>query len=679
MEIKFSNTNVSAIYNRVMTRVETEEGKKRVNNLFRVAAHYDQDPASLNEDEAKMVERNLERVNTETGRISDPWFYSDTEIGKIYADDKQTELAKQLRSTLDDLSRVVLTSIFRINKVAANVYTVDTPHAHKIREIYQKLSKIPGVGTKELFTFWDILAAMAKRQDNYDPETARLREDWNMAGINPSQVMDFNYFYKLAIAAQSYFIEIDFKRRASELDFEPVCEEAQEFEELLVLEKAARDENPRIRQKALLKLGAKLQGEDIIIENIYSGDISWYDGAAPALGAYRALLNFSDERALEVLADRIKNGDFTSLILAGSKLPIFKSLPMVVKLLTEWTNNRDPFLRGEAADLYRYLWHRKEFTPFREKVRNKLIDLAINDKNPLVQASAIETLGYIGDKEGLSVIEKKLAPQENSLPVKILKKALKIAENKGETDPLTYDDTTINATRFFRFPKQLKWAVQKVRAIAAKQQDANSNIEILCMGSSYGMEPISILIALMEDYEQNRAAWGNFDVLRRVKIKGADIDLRVLRYMQRGQFSIFPATFFDELETLDEYCLEFGINTKTFLKKYFEVDNIRGTFTLREKYQAMLSEDYMDVTDPNSMDPSQNHPDIIFYNCVDIYLSQNDQKHAINNLAELKPTYITTTYSRFKNQVGTQAGFRMNNYKRLKLSGGLALYKRASE
>jgi chemotaxis methyl-accepting protein methylase len=411
------------------------------------------------------------------------------------------------------------------------------------------------------------------------------------------------------------------------------------------LKAALQQLNARLRQAAAERLGELHQGEADLLRLVKEERKDFQVLAA----ALEALAKFNNEPAEKVLIKQITKGSFLAHLEAGGALVARFPIARAIKILTDFTRRADSFVRGEGASLLKYLYRRDDAADSRELIKQLLLTLAFSDSEPLVRALAIESLGYTKDPALLPALaELKNFPD---LTVNIMAAKAEQLINSPlvwELSAHRYEHLTFY-TQFFKYPRQLEWITGAVRE---QVQQQNGAVNILDVGSSFGLEPLSVLMHLVEDYDASPKSWLKRDPRTWTKIMVTDIDLEALLYARRGRFVLtdLPAT--NEFLGLQRYARLQQLEAGTLAGKYFthsfwwELFTGDYSYTLKPKYRSMLTFSYFNVVNPANPLPADPYISII--NNVDMYLSLNHRNAAAYNLCQQSGQYVTgfVTYMR---------------------------------
>lgn len=326
---------------------------------------------------------------------------------------------------------------------------------------------------------------------------------------------------------------------------------------------------------------------------------------APIQDAFEALSYFKDRQTIDDLFDIIVRGPFKIILLARSALVNQAAPKIVIGKLAEMLAKCDSFSRGEALYLIKYFTAKPEFNEFRDLIYSRTLKI-FNDPKEAPSTRQLAEVALSAMDCGAETAYTMKRPKEIS--------------------------NVIFTTLFFRYPAQINWLVERVRVRANEIQTSSENIDVLSVGSSIGAEPLSIVMALLEDYAKNPAAWGNFDPSKRVKVIAADINLDALRYLQRGLYYDSFGGWENDLSN------ELGNLSKELRKKYFVCVGGRR-FKFRDAYRSMLDFRQMDIV--RGAADLKEQAFVVLYNNVTYYLEFEDKKPAAKNVFDLSKRYIT--------------------------------------
>lgn len=168
---------------------------------------------------------------------------------------------------------------------------------------------------------------------------------------------------------------------------------------------------------------------------------------------------------------------------------------------------------------------------------------------------------------------------------------------------------TIKETYFFREPDQIKVLTERIMPDLLSRKKKGEKIRILSAGCSYGAEPYSIVIALLEEYGQ---AANHF-----ISVTGIDIDNNAIEAAKRG---VYGRSFFRALDP-------------DLKKKYFDDLGKQG-HSIKTVVKESVS--FLNVNLINDNYPEFiNVSDIIFYRNVSIYFEAEQRKKVFSKLKNL--------------------------------------------
>jgi len=483
-----------------------------------------------------------------------------------------------------------------------------------VRKTFQKLSRVPGIRGDDLIDFLRGLASSAKL---IDPAT----------GYKPKKYFMEEEFYSfLRRIARIRYHQVEFEK-AYKIKFE------QNKNNPAYLEGALKSSNALIRREAVLQLG-KLKVREDLVRNIIQSEAEDFEVIK---NAFVALASFNTDTAQAVYKEQISKGSFLTHLYAGEALTKHFSLRRTINLLFGMMNSPDIFVRGEGASLFKYLVKRKGFNKYKSKAKQKLLKIAFHDKNILVRALAIDSLGHLKDKRILAQLTKLEKSSSITIKMKAKEASRRIKGNYPWPALVHRSDRLRYYTKFFKLPSQLDWIVDKVRARA--NQIKKGKIHVLEVGSSIGLEPLSMIMSLLEDYSANKSKWGSFNPQENVKILATDINLEALLYLNRGRFTKTSLDVTDEMLGIERYARLKGINPGRLQSKYFDYNYKDNSYRFKSEYKKMLDFEYFNVLTHH--DPLAVKPYITVYNNVDMYFDIKGSLYAAQNIRKKTERYVT--------------------------------------
>ncbi|NQT30353.1 MAG: hypothetical protein HQ596_07260 [Candidatus Saganbacteria bacterium] len=604
--ISFATTTAENIYNATLKRTATTDGQEKVDIMFHGAALLDFDPelppevaSELTEEEAQKVVDALNKYDQ--GRLRSLGYikYDDQEVDSTWEDADglgfplDSKTWEYLQSIENNFARALATHLLHLA-----YFFPQSEDLWEILSYYQQMANHPDVEIDHLISLIVSVMDMYTEQGPYDPESGEIRANLDIPSFNLEE------YLKAVLGQARKAAKIHYDAFVFAKDLETELEA--NSENYTYLEQAAKSENVFLQAEALLKLGEIQRGRALIINVLESREEHFIVTAA----AFEALSYFTDEQTVNGLVNLLINSPFENANLARSSLANYRAPAIVLQKLEEMLDSEDAFVRGEAASLVKYFIGKPSFESFRSSIEPKIARLSQNkNEEPLVRATAKATLESI-------------------------------RTNTPETlsdDPLDQ----IVQTLFFRHPKQLEWAVKKIRERAGtpELQGSSEIIQILSVGSSIGAEPLSIIMAVLEDYDSNASAWGNFNPRERLTIIASDIDLSVLRYMQRGIYHRHGSPERDEFFALELHSQCHGKDSDYHLDKYFDCIPNLNICPIKDEYYDMLEIRQLDIVEGAPELAGQSL--IVFYNNVARYVGGAEATTlAAENVCELSGKYI---------------------------------------
>lgn len=595
-EISFENPIAKQIYHTTLSQAETTDGRERIDIMFHTAATVDGN-TELSQKEAQKIKDALTKYDR--GILLSLGInyrrYDDQEINQAWQDkdifvaplsSKEWQYLKSLNTRFSQTL---------INRFLP-LFLSGGEDGKKILTYYQELANHPKTNIGTLANFLFNVEDMYNFNYPLNKETGKVRGEFDLPGFNLEGYSKF-WYSGMEAAARVIYEALVF-----EYDLNPKFSE--NFQDLSYLEEAAKSNNRLLAHKALIQLGIMQKGRDLIIDIIRTGR------SDALFAAFGALSYFEDEQTTGFLVDILLNGPFDYLNYARRALANYAVPKIVIKQLETLLDSHNAFARGEAASLLKYFIGRAGFEDFKKSIKSKLAKLSKNkSEDPLIKAVVNETL-------------KLLNSQTSTL--------LALPEQMSNH---------VYTSFFFRYPKQLNWIVEAVRKKALTVQESSEEIRALSIGSSTGMEPLSIIMAILEDYENDPPAWGNFNPRKRFKVIATDIDLDALLYLKRGEYhgSFLNA---NELDGFEKYTKFFGAQGDRLLNKYFDCNYSAGKFRFKDEYRDMLQIRQLDITQGD--ETLNNKSFIVVYNNVSSYLGSKHRKIlAVEQLFALSQEYIT--------------------------------------
>lgn len=594
------NSNAENIYWRVIGNTETAVGKKMVDILFHSVATLDSNTI-LSKEEAQKVEDALNKYDK--GKLLSLGInyrsYDNQEIMKTWAspDGMGSPLFQESFAYLAGFKNKF--AIGFIHRFLPLFLTYESEASRQILTYYQKLANHPKVRLKNLILFSKEIADLYLKTSPYARNKGEVDPQFDVPGFN------FEAYIKYMCIGLRRSAKLVFDRFIFVHDLKPQFDKNSSDVEYLI--KASKSENRLLSAKALLKLGEMRKKRDVIINAIEQEK-----SLLPIIYAFEGLSHFRDEETVDYLLDKVTRCSFESRSYVKGALVHYAAPKIVIKRLCAMLDSKDSFRRGEAASFLKYFINKPEFAVFRKRIRHKLLRVSRNKHEcPFIRATARETLKCLKDKK---------APTFNL------------------SDDL-YREVIIHSTFFFRYPKQLQWIIEKVRERAKEIQHTNQKIQVLSVGSSIGAEPISVLMAVLEDYEANPEAWGDFDVRTRFKVISTDVDLDALRYQKRGIYHKSRELNLNEMLGFHKYSKVYGADENELLDKYFD-DEGEQKYKFKDEYCDMLEIRKMDIVFGDKSLNNQAY--IVLYNNVAAYLgSKHSKAEAVKELCKLSQKYIS--------------------------------------
>lgn len=602
------NSNAQSIYNTTIKRVSSEEAKDVVEVMFRCVALLDHN-TELSDQEAEMIRDALNKHDH--GRLLslgiDYVRYDSNEVSNAWYDFFRFSLDKfcwqYLEPVKNHFARYMLGSF--LEKVRANLteseWSAWLEDGEKIIKYLQDLANHPKSEIADLDQFLSLLYELYHEEGYFDPGTGKPKPDADVPGFNKEYTVRRSALFMRDAAKyyhDLYIFEHDWKEKLRS-----------NYEDLAFLKYAAQNQNEYLAARALIALGKQQARKEMIQSIIRKKDRSLLVTAS----AFEALMFVKDEQTVDFLLDCLRNSSFRIMAYARKALVHHRAPDIVLKRLSAELDSADSFRRGEAASLLKYFGTVPQFAAYRRVVYAKLRKICSNrQEDPLVRITARQTLESL--KSG---------------------KAPKLSLPAQDLNDASY------TTFFFRYPKQLGWIVEKVRERAVTVQNSSEIIRVLSVGCSMGAEPLSIIMAVMEDYQKNSGAWGNFDPRTRFKVIATDIDLDVLRFLKRGE--CFTARFheFNDIFNVRGYAEIFGGGGMDLFEQFFDYDDAEKKHVFKNEYRNMIQIQRLDIV---AGDRKLNNKSwIVVYNNVAVYLDHKERLKAAEQLYKLSQEYITYT------------------------------------